>query len=104
MNHILTLMTFIPIAGALIVLSLPSKAHNLIRWTAAAVTVPPLLMAVWLFVNFDRTQTGFQYVEHYTWIRSFNIEYFVGVDGISITMVLLTALLSFICKIGRAHV
>jgi len=97
MEHILTYMTFIPIAGMVIVLCLPSAAHNLIRWTAAAATVPPLLLAIWLFANFDRTQAGFQFVEHYQWIPSFNIEYFVGVDGISITMVLLTALLSFLC-------
>src|SRR5512140_1701345 len=97
MDHILTYMTFVPIAGMLIVLCLPSAAHNLIRWTAAITTVPPLLLAIWLFVNFDRTQAGFQFIEHYQWIPSFNIEYFVGVDGISITMVLLTALLSFLC-------
>ena len=97
MDHILTYMTFIPIAGAVIVLCLPRDAHDLIRWTAAAATVPPLLLAIWLFVNFDRTQAGFQFVEQAQWIPSFNIEYFVGVDGISITMVLLTALLSFLC-------
>jgi NADH-quinone oxidoreductase subunit M len=97
MDHILTYMTFIPIVGMLIVLCLPSAAHNAIRWTAAVATMPPLLMAVWLFVNFDRTKAGFQFVEHAQWIPSFNIEYFVGVDGISITMVLLTALLSFLC-------
>src|SRR5215467_288923 len=96
-SHILTLMTFIPIAGMVIVLCLPNAAHNLIRWTAAITTVPPLLLAIWLFVNFDRTEVGFQFQEHYKWIPSFNIEYYVGVDGISITMVLLTALLSFLC-------
>jgi NADH-quinone oxidoreductase subunit M len=100
MDHILTYMTFIPIAGMVVVLCLPGKAHNLIRWTAALVTVPPLLMAVWLFVNFDRQQAGFQLIEHHAWIPSFNIEYFVGVDGISITMVLLTALLAFICMVA----
>ncbi len=97
MDHILTYMTFIPIAGALIVLCLPSNKPDWIRWGAAAATVPPLLMAIWLFVNFDRTKAGFQFVEKAAWIPSFNIEYFVGVDGISITMVLLTALLSFLC-------
>ena len=97
MDHILTLMTFIPVAGMVVVLCLPSAAHNLIKWTAAITTVPPLLLAVWLFVNFDRSQAGFQFVDHVRWIPSFNIEYFVGVDGISITMVLLTALLSFLC-------
>ncbi|MBI4518027.1 MAG: NADH-quinone oxidoreductase subunit M [Deltaproteobacteria bacterium] len=99
MAHILTYMTFIPLLGAALILCLPRAQHNLIKWTAAAATVPPLLMAVWLFVNFDRTQAGFQLIERAPWITlgSFKAEYFVAVDGISITMVLLTALLSFIC-------
>jgi NADH-quinone oxidoreductase subunit M len=97
MEHILSYMIFIPVAGMFVVLALPSAAHTLIKWTAAAFTVPPLLMAIWLFFNFDRSQAGFQFVQHYTWIPSYNIEYFVGVDGISITMVLLTALLCFLC-------
>ena len=70
MDHILTYMTFIPIAGALVVLCLPSTAHTLIRWTAAIATVPPLLLAIWLFAYFDRSQAGFQFIEHYQWIRS----------------------------------
>jgi NADH-quinone oxidoreductase subunit M len=97
MDHLLTYMVFCPVVGMAVVLCLPGAAHNLIKWVSAAATVPPLLLAAWLFVNFDRTQAGFQFVEHYPWIPSFNIEYFVGVDGISITMVLLTALLSFLC-------
>jgi NADH-quinone oxidoreductase subunit M len=97
MDHILTYMTFIPIAGMLLVLCLPSEKPDWIRWAAALTTVPPLLMAIWLFVTFDRTQAGFQFVEKVSWIPSFNIEYYVGVDGVSITMVLLTALLSFLC-------
>src|SRR6185295_4688416 len=98
--HILTYMTFIPVAGALIVLCLPSSKPDWIRWTAAITTVPPLLMAIWLFRYFDRAQAGFQFIEHRQWIPSFNIEYFVGVDGISIPMVLLSALLSTICIIA----
>jgi NADH-quinone oxidoreductase subunit M len=90
-------MTFIPVAGMVVILMLPRDSHKLIRWTAALFTVPPLLLAIWLYINFDRTSTGFQFVEQYPWIPAFNIEYFVGVDGVSITMVLLTALLSFLC-------
>ncbi len=96
MENVLTYMTFIPLAGAVIVLALPNNA-NLIRWFSAAVTTPPLLMAIWLFVNFDRGQAGFQFMEKYQWIPAYNISYFMGVDGLSISMVLLTALLSFIC-------
>jgi NADH-quinone oxidoreductase subunit M len=90
-------MTFIPVAGMVVILMLPRDSHNLIRWSAALFTVPPLLLAIWLYINFDRTSTGFQFVEKYPWIPAFNIDYFVGVDGVSITMVLLTALLSFLC-------
>jgi len=48
MENLLTYMTFIPLAGAVVVLLLPGKAHNLIRWVSAAATVPPLLMSIWL--------------------------------------------------------
>ena len=58
MENVLTYMTFIPVAGAVIVLALPNNA-KLIRWVSAAATVPPLLMAVWLFKNFDRAKAGF---------------------------------------------
>ena len=97
MDNVLTYMTFIPLLGGAIILCLPRDAHTLIKWTAVAATVPPLLMALWLFVNFDRSVPGFQFQQHAAWIPSFNITYFVGVDGVSITMVLLTALLCFLC-------
>jgi NADH-quinone oxidoreductase subunit M len=94
---ILTLLIFIPVLGAAVVLCLPSNAIGTIRWTALGFTVPPLLLAIWLFLDFDRETTEMQYVLHVPWIPSFGIHYFVGVDGVSITMVLLTALLSFLC-------
>jgi len=97
MESPLSLMVAIPLVGMLLILVLPSAMHNLIRWTAAAATVPPLVLAGWLFANFDRSETGFQFVERYEWIPGFNIQYIVGIDGVSITMVLLTALLSFLC-------
>jgi NADH-quinone oxidoreductase subunit M len=97
MENVLTYMTFIPVAGAVLVLALPGGNYKLIRWVSAAATVPPLLMAIWLFNNFDRSKAGFQFVEHYDWIPAYNISYIMGVDGLSISMVLLTALLSFLC-------
>src|SRR6201982_799076 len=97
MEHVLSYMTFIPLAGMVVVLLLPSNSHNLIRWVAAAFTVPPLLMAIWLVGHFDTSQAGFQFKEQWAWIPAYNIQYFVGVDGLSISMVVLTGLLSFIC-------
>src|SRR6476660_6417216 len=95
----LTLMIFIPLAGAALVLMLPSRAHGAIRWTAFAASVPPLLLAVRLLTDFHPEQ-GFQFVQRAGWIPAFGIDYFVGLDGISITMVVLTALLCFICMIA----
>jgi NADH-quinone oxidoreductase subunit M len=96
-QNVLTYMIFIPLAGAVVVLLLPSQGYKLIRWVSAVATVPSLLMGCWLYANFDQTQTGFQFVQKLPWIPAYNIQYFVGVDGLSISMVLLTALLSFLC-------
>lgn len=99
-TNVLTWMIFLPLIGAIVVLCLPRNAANLIRGTATFFTIPPLVMAVWLYQHFDRTTNEMQFVTKIPWIPSFNIQYFIGVDGISITMVLLTALLSFICIIA----
>src|SRR4030095_7651029 len=96
MDNVLSYMTFIPVAGAALVLVLPNNA-KLIRWVSAAATLPPLLMTIWLFNNFDRANPGFQFVEEYRWIPAFDIKYIMGVDGLSISMAFLTALLSFLC-------
>ena len=100
MDNILTYMTFIPLAGMFVVLALPRDSHNLIRWTALAFTIPPLVMAIWLFMNFDRSTEGIQFMQRHPWIESFNIQYIMGVDGLSVTMILLTALLCPICLLA----
>ncbi len=99
-EHILSWMTFFPVIGAVVIAFIPSERKEIIKTVAAAAAAVPLILAVQLFVNFDRGTAAFQFVEHYTWIKSFNIEYFMGIDGLSVPMVLLTALLSFICIIA----
>lgn len=117
-TYLLTLMTFIPLAGAsLIVLikvvspllsrlniSLPATVW---RWIALASTALPFLMSFRLWsprwlppglaqVAAFRPSDGVQFTDHAIWIRDFNIEYFMGVDGLSVSMVILTALISLI--------
>jgi len=88
---ILTAMTFIPLLGAIVILFLPSKKENWIKWTAAFFTFIPLLLAVRVFRTFNANITTMQFIEGpHDWIA-------MGIDGISVSMVLLTALLSFIC-------
>ena len=96
-ENVLTLIVFSPLAGMLAVLLLPSDRYNLIRWVSALFTLPPLLLSVWLFVNFDRSEPGLQFIQKVPWIPEYNIDYFVAVDGLSIAMVILSALLCFIC-------
>jgi NADH-quinone oxidoreductase subunit M len=96
-TYVLTWMTFVPLVGAAVIFCLPSAAHGLIRTVAVAATVPSLLLSGWLLAHFDPGNTAPQFVHRFAWIPSYNIEYFLGVDGISVTMVVLTALLSFLC-------
>ncbi len=96
-TSVLSLMIFIPIVGMAAILCIPSQADDLIKKVALSVTLPPLVLAMWLFQHFNRATPDLQFVVKVPWIASYNIEYFVGVDGISISMVLLTAFLCPIC-------
>ena len=101
---LLTAMIFIPLVGMIIVLLLPQENENQIKWVALGVTVLPLLLAVILFVAYDRTEApydqsdlGIQFEYDTIWISVFDIHYHVGVDGLSVMLLLLTALLGPIC-------
>jgi NADH-quinone oxidoreductase subunit M len=96
MTHPLTLITFIPLVGMVFILFCPNSLKPAYKWIAAASTFPQLIIAGWLYANFSTTTTAIQFVERYPWIRAYHIYYFMGIDGISISMVLLTAIICFI--------
>src|SRR5579875_3641981 len=96
MDHLLTIITFAPLVGMVLILLCPRDQHNLIRWLAAAATVPQIVIAIYLYAHFDTATTAVQFAERYPWVPAYHINYFIGVDGISISMVLLTALICFI--------
>jgi NADH-quinone oxidoreductase subunit M len=99
-SHVLTWMTFIPLIGVAVIACLPSGAHGLIRMVATAFTLPVAALAIWMVGAFDPSNVSPQFVHRFDWIRSYNIEYFVGLDGLSVTMVLLTACLTPICMLA----
>jgi len=103
-EHLLSWMTFAPVIGAAVIMFIPAERKEIIKTVAAAAAAVPLILAVQLYLNFDRGSATFQFIEHYTWIKSFHIEYFMAVDGLSVPMVLLTALLSFICIIASWNI
>ena len=64
MSHALTLITFIPIAGMVADSALPQGQEKFIRWIAALSTLPQLLIAGWLYANFDTTTSAVQFAEN----------------------------------------
>lgn len=93
LTNILTLILFTPILAALIILFLPDEEKNLIKWVSFALSFIPLILSVLLWIRFDPQKAGFQFTQQVVWYPPINSSYHVGVDGISLTMVLLTSFL-----------
>ena len=97
---LLSLMIFIPLLGMIAVLLLPRESEELVKRVTLIFTLIPLALAVYLFISYDRSTVGTQYVVNVPWIDAFNIRYHIGIDGLSVTLLLLTALLGPICVIA----
>ena len=93
-NHLLTLILFAPAAAALLVLLLPRREAALIRWVATLASLVPLALSVYLWLAYDPAAAGYQFQEQAVWYATINASYHLGVDGISVPMVLLTTLLT----------
>lgn len=92
--HLLSLILFLPSLAALVILFLPKEEIKLIRWTALLASLIPFALTVVLWINFQSSVSGFQFQEQYTWYTAINSSLHLGVDGLSLTMVLLTTLLT----------
>jgi len=95
-SAILTLVTFIPLAGALLLLVFPRRDRD-IRIFALVVTLLDLVLSLHLPVHFQAGQAGFQYEVVRRWISNPNIHYHMGVDGVSMWLVVLTTFLTPLC-------
>jgi NADH-quinone oxidoreductase subunit M len=96
---ILTLILLAPLLGALLIAFLPRHRHDLIRYVALAIALLAFVLSLALLASFDPAATGvggFTFVESVPWIPAFGIEYTVGIDGISLVLVVLTTLLTWI--------
>jgi len=105
----LTTIVFLPLAGALLLLLLPNRdgsRDGVIRWTALAVSLLVFGATLLLWSRFDPASAEFQYVERLNWIPAFGIQYAVGVDGISLFLLVLTGFLTPIALLsswGSVH-
>ncbi|MEW6408963.1 MAG: NADH-quinone oxidoreductase subunit M [Nitrospirota bacterium] len=99
---ILSTIVFLPVFGTLLLLIIRSK-ESLVKWTALAVSIATFILSIPLFTNFDKSTHKMQFVERHDWIPAWNIKYFLGVDGISILLVLLTTLSAILCILISWH-
>ncbi len=97
---LLSLIIFVPLLGMIVVLLLPRDSEELIKRVTLAFTLIPLALAVYLFIAYDRSDAGTQHAVSVPWIETFHINYHVGIDGLSVTLMLLTALLGPICVLA----
>lgn len=93
-SHLLSIILFFPVLSALVILFLPKDELKLIRWTALIASLIPFAFALVLWFQFKSDLPGFQFEEQYTWYAAINSTLHLGVDGLSLTMVLLTTLLT----------
>ena len=101
-GSILTIITFLPLAGAALLLFVPGKdaaSANMVRWIALAVSLVTFALSLWMWSQFDPKSAEFQFVENYELIGG-SIGYRMGVDGISVLFVVLSALLMPFCVLA----
>ena len=99
--HLLSVLIWFPVVGGVLVLAISDDRNaDRARWTALGVSVATFLLSIPLWSRFDRTSADMQFVERTPWIERFQIEYFLGVDGISVPLVLLTTLLTMVVVVA----
>jgi NADH-quinone oxidoreductase subunit M len=93
-NHLLSILTWLPIAGGIVLLALGEKRVAAARWLALLVSLATLLLCIPLYLGFDGSTAAYQFVERLPWIPAFHADYHLGVDGISLPLIVLTAFIT----------
>jgi NADH-quinone oxidoreductase subunit M len=94
-NYLSTII-FLPMLGAAVIAFIPGLSGRVIKWLSALFTFIPLALSCYLFAIFDRASGAIQFEEKLSWIPAINAHYHLGVDGISLPLVILMALLGFL--------
>jgi len=100
MNYYLSIILFTPAIGALLILLMNKQNENAIKWVANLTALAGFLVSVPLWFWFDPNASDFQFVERAQWIPSVGAEYFLGVDGLSTLLILLTTMMGTIAVLS----
>ncbi|QKK01787.1 MAG: NADH-quinone oxidoreductase subunit M [Pseudomonadota bacterium] len=97
---LLSLITWLPIAGAAVVVALGTRAPDLVRPLSLLVALVTFALSLLLYAGFDATTAQMQFVEKTVWIEAFSIHYHLGIDGLSLPLILLNTLIGVLVIIG----
>jgi NADH-quinone oxidoreductase subunit M len=95
-QNLLSIVLFAPLAGFFVLLLIPGSQKNLIRVWANLVGFAGFLLSLPLVSRFDKSAPGFQFAERVDWIPSLGVKFSIGIDGISLLLVMLTTLVGFL--------
>jgi len=99
----LTLITFIPLVGAVIVALIPGNREREIKWFSTILSLVPLALSIVAWAVYTQTAGGMQLMEEAAWIPTLNVFYRMGADGISLPLVFLTTLLTTLSLFYSSH-
>ncbi|MBI4423214.1 MAG: NADH-quinone oxidoreductase subunit M, partial [Elusimicrobia bacterium] len=104
--NILSWTIFTPLAGAIAILFVPKENRRAIQGIGLGAAAVSFLVSLRLLAGFDTADTavGMQFVEQWDWISSFHVQYYLGVDGLSVPLVLLTTLLTLVSLIFSLNI
>ena len=96
---LLSVITFLPLIGGLIIIFIKDDQNSSknIRWAALSTSLFTFLLSCIVWLQFDYFNSSYQFVEKVTWFNDFNFNYHIGVDGISLFMLILTTFLTPLC-------
>ncbi len=101
---ILTVVTFLPLFGAIILLFINGEKQERIKRVALTIAIIDFVISLPLFFLFKSDSSEFQFVQNVPWIKEFGINYHIGIDGISLFLFLLTSFLTFICILASWNI
>lgn len=93
-NLMLTYLLFTPLVGALLLLFIPKGKENVVRFGGMIFSLIAFIISILIYFDFDSSSSQFQFVHDVEWISNLNIHYKIGVDGLSLILVLLTTFLT----------